>query len=108
MLEGIDTGRLDSNGNSIKCGDRIEYTQFKAGYVQRHTEDGWGRTVHLCRHDQVRIPDREKTIKGFVVYSQELCGFIVKLDENMIDSGRTEDQLHRLLNFGRGEKLVVI
>ena len=102
------TGRKDSNGVDIKCGDTVIYTQFKNGYRETHTQDGWGQTIALCRHDQRDIPDKTKDIKGVVTYSERFTGFIIEFDDFFIDSGRKSENLYIVLNLDKNEKLVVI
>jgi len=96
MFDGLGLGKLDDNGVEIKCGDRVSFYQFKKGYTERHSQDGWGRDVELCRHDQYKVPDTEKTIEGTVVYSERGTGFIVEFDDFMLDSGRKSQDLYML------------
>lgn len=107
MLNGVLCGVVDSNKVTIKCGDVVEYYEFKEGYTERHAQDGWGRTVALCRHDQYKVPDKEKTIRGKVVYSAKFTGFIVEFEDYMLDSGRKDQNLYMLLNSGKCRLTVV-
>jgi hypothetical protein len=97
LLCGFDTGRLDSNGKPIKCGDTIEFYEFKEGYTERYSEDGWGRQIRLCRHDQYKVPNKESTIRGVVTYSSQHTGFVVQFDEYMLNTSRDEQLLYILL-----------
>ena len=110
MFNGLGTGKLDDNGVEIKCGDRVSFYQYKEGYLQTHSQDGWGRPVRLCRHDQYKIPDEEKTINGTVIYDTEWAGFRVKFDDFMLNSGRKAQCLYMLTNpTGRKQdRLLVI
>lgn len=96
-LHGFDTGRLDSNGTPIRCGDTIEFYEFKEGYIERYSEDGWGREIQLCHHDQYRVPNKESTIRGVVTYSEKFTGFEVQFDECMLNTSRKEQLLYILL-----------
>ena len=108
MLNGISTGRKDAKGVEIKCGDRVSYYEFKEEYIETQTQDGWGRNVILCRHDQYKVPKTEKTIYGTVVYDPVSTGFVVKFEEYMLDTCRKDQPLHVLL-FGRyTDRLLVI
>jgi hypothetical protein len=105
---GISTGRKDSNGIEIKNGDKVLYTQFKKGYLCTSSQDGWGRSISLCRHDQYVIPDKTKLLNGVVMYDQHFTGFIVKFDDYLIDSGRDSDNLYCILNMKDSERFEVI
>jgi len=96
MFEGMNTGKTDDNGCMIKCGDRVELFQHKEAYRETTAQDGWGRDIALCRHDQRDIPAREKTIRGTVVYSPKFTSFLVEFDDYMLESGRKDDSLYML------------
>ena len=75
IFDGQCIGRLDKNGVPIKCGDHVEVTERKDSYRVTSTEDGWGKTVSLCRHDQFIVPAEVKVSHGVVKYSERFCGF---------------------------------
>ena len=108
MIKGISTGRKDANGIEIKCGDRISYYELKEGYTETQTQDGWGRNVTLCRHDQYEVPNREKTIYGTVVYDPESTGFVVEFDDYMLHTCRKDQPLYMLLFERDTARLLVI
>lgn len=97
LLCGFDTGRVDSNGKPIRCGDTIEFYEFKEGYYEAYTEDGWGREIRLCSHNQYEVPNKESTIRGVVTYSSQWTGFVVQFDEHMLNTARDEQLLYILL-----------
>jgi hypothetical protein len=97
MFSGMKTGLKDHKGTDIRCKDRIIFYEFKKGYIETHSEDGWGRDFRLCRHDQYKVPDKEKTILGTVRYNPETASFVVIFDEYMLDSGRKKEELSILL-----------
>ena len=109
MKAGTGTGKLDDNGLEIKLGDRVCFYEFKKGYIETHDQDGWGRTVELCRHDQYSVPDKEKEIKGTVIYSEKFTGFIVEFEDYMLDSGRKEQNLYMLgrSNLNPNNRIIV-
>jgi len=108
MFEGLGVGRADDNGVEIKCGDRVLFHQFTDEYIQTHSQDGWGRDVKLCRHDQRTIEAKEKTIEGSVFYDPETTSFSVKFDEYLLDSGIKIQNLSFLLRkFNKKDRLVV-
>ena len=110
MFEGMETGKEDDHGKMIKGGDRVEFYQWKEPYTMTETEDGWGRTVKLCRHDQRDVPAREKTIQGTVTYSPASTGFIVEFDDYMLETGRKEQNLYMLgksINYKK-DRLIII
>ena len=110
MFEGMETGKKDDNGRMIKCGDKVEFYQYKEAYRETTTEDGWGREVKLCRHDQRDIPPREKIIRGTVVYSPRFTGFLVEFEEYMLETGCKEQNLYMLgksVNYEK-DRLTVI
>ena len=96
MFEGMDTGRKDDTGRPIKCGDLVEFYQWKEGYRDTYTQDGWGRYVPICIHDQKDVPPREKTIRGRVLYNPKVAGFVVYFDDYMLESGKKEERLYML------------
>ena len=108
MEIGVLTGRKDSNGVDIRCGDTVIYTQFKNGYRVAHKQDIWGRTRGVCRHDQIVVPDKTKETKGVVTYSESFTGFIIEFDDYLIDSGCKSQNLYVALYLDKNEKLVVI
>ena len=107
MFLGEYTGRRDTNGDEIKCGDKVEYTEWREAYTETTTEDGWGRTIQLCNHEQYKVPRKEKTLIGIVKYSAKGTGFIVQFYHYMLNSGKKSEDLYMLL-YGRTSKLVVI
>jgi len=97
LLCGFDTGRVDSNGKPIRCGDTIEFYEFKEGYTEQYSEDGWGREIRLCSHDQYEVPNKKSIIRGVVTYSSKWTGFVVQFDEYMLNTARDEQLLYILL-----------
>jgi len=96
MFYGEKIGKFDSKNKEICCGDRISFYEKRHGYRKTSTQDGWGRDIKLCEHDQRDIPPREKTITGTVTYDRESCSFIVEFDEYMLESGRKKESLYML------------
>ena len=96
MFDKMETGKFDSAGKPILCGDRVRYYEQKPGYRETTAEDGWGRDIPLCRHDQRDIPPREKTIEGVVVYDTVFTGFVVRFDDYMLETGNKQQQLYIL------------
>ncbi len=97
---GVLTGKIDDQGVPIRCGDRVKYYETKPAYRETSTEDGWGRSVPLCEHDQRIVPAEEQTTFGTVRYSTEYYGFTVCFDNNLLGRGVDEEQLHMV---GRGK-----
>ena len=97
MFEGVYVGRKDSNGKRIKCGDRVSYYEFQEAYLQTHSEDGWGRTRRLCKHEQYIVPCEKKTTNGTVVYNQEHTEFQILFDDYLLNSGNKEMPLRMCL-----------
>lgn len=85
------TGRKDSIGKKIFEGMRVSYHEFKEGYTDSTAQDGWGRTVQLCRHGQEYVPPEEKTTIGTVVYSEGRSCFRIKFDERLLSGGDGDD-----------------
>jgi len=110
MFEGMDTGRKDDTGRPIKCGDLVEFYQWKDGYRDTYAQDGWGRSIPICIHDQKDVPPREKTIRGRVLYSQEVSGFVVFFDDYMLETGKKQERLYMLgkdINHKKDRLIVV-
>lgn len=104
---GKSTMRTDSNGEYIHCGDIVEYTEWREPETVTTSEDGWGRTIQLCSHDQYTEPKKELTLTGQVLYSISRAGFVVEFNEYMLGTGNKCQDLFMLL-FGKRDKLVVI
>ena len=100
-------GRKDSTGRRIKCGDRVSYYEFQEEYLQTHSEDGWGRSIKLCKHEQFIVSSEEKTTEGIVIYDPEHTEFKVKFDDYLLNSGNKEMPL-RMLLYRKENKLIVI
>ena len=110
MFLGEFVGKKDDKGREIKCGDIVEFYQYKEGYLETHSQDGWGREVILCRHDQYEVPPQEKTIRGVVKYDPKITGFIVEFEDYLLDTFRKTESLFMLgksIN-AKKDRLIVI
>lgn len=108
-FDGMPTGKFDDNNKMIYCGDMVEYYIYKEGYTVKSVEDGWGRDVPLCRHDQYYKPATEQTIRGKVVYDYEWTGFVVQFEDCFIGTGRNSENLYCIgKSYDPKNKLTVI
>jgi len=83
----IDTGKVDSNGNPIKCGDRILYYERIPGYVLVSAQDAFGRVVKIDPNDQIVIQSKERNSTGTVAYNPDSAGFCVEFDDHAVSWG---------------------
>jgi hypothetical protein len=79
--DGTATSREDKNGIPIRCGDLVLVTEHTAAYREVSRQDGWGREVPLCKHDQCEIPETVKISHGVVEYSEQFCAFRVRFTD---------------------------
>ena len=84
-LSGFPIGRSDKNGVPISCGDRVIVTERTPAYLQTTTQDGWGRDVPLCRHDQQLVAEKVEVFRGVVGYSERFCAFRVHFSDRWPD-----------------------
>jgi len=83
----MDTGKVDSNGNPIKCGDRILYYERIPGYVLVSAQDAFGRVVKIDPNDQIVIQSKERNSTGTVAYNPDSAGFCVEFDDHAVSWG---------------------
>ena len=101
MNEGQETGLLDANGQMICLGHTVQYYHRKNAHTPTTTQDGWGREIPLCKHDQVEVPAKEKMITGLVRYDPDMCCFFVQFGNYMLDTGVKRESLGLLIGNGR-------
>ena len=95
-FNGMDTGKVDSNGNPIKCGDRILYHERIPGYVLVSAQDAFGRVVQIDPSDQIVIQSKERNSTGIVVYNPNSASFCVEFDDHAIAWGGKCESLSEL------------
>lgn len=83
----MDTGKVDSNENPIKCGDKVLYYERIPGYTLVSAQDAFGRIVQIDPKDQIAIQSKERNSTGTVLYNKESASFCVEFDDHAIAWG---------------------
>lgn len=101
LFRGCLVGIKDMNGQDLYGGDLILIKELRPAYTVREVDDGWGRTVSLCLHEHIEVPEQRKDIIGEIRYDYELSEFYVVLDDYLIGTGVSEPSMCRVTRKDR-------
>jgi hypothetical protein len=93
---GMETGKVDSGGKPIKCGDKVLFYERIPGYRLVSFQDALGRVVQIDPESQKEIKQQERSSVGVVFYNTASAGFCVDFEDSAIAWGGKNESLSAL------------
>mgnify|MGYP006914143375 FL=1 len=92
----MDTGKVDSVGKPIKCGDKVLFYERIPGYRLVSIQDALGGVVQVDPENQKVIYQQERSSVGVVFYNTTSAGFCVDFEDSSIAWGGKNESLATL------------